>query len=89
MDTIVINSENRETSDPHRIELNLRDKMNLKRSYKYVVLSYVLPDDIIRTGLGEGKGAKLWTNIKCDFYKLPLIYAMKWKIGYWIFRWIF
>ena len=29
MDTIFMNSENRKTSDPHRILLNLTDKINL------------------------------------------------------------
>ena len=32
-------SENSKTSDPHRLLLNLSDKMNLKRSDKYVALS--------------------------------------------------
>ena len=39
MDTIFMNSENRKISDPHRLLLNLTDKINLKRSDKYVVLS--------------------------------------------------
>ena len=39
MDTIFMNSENSKTSDPHRVLLNLRDKINLKRSDKYVALS--------------------------------------------------
>ena len=39
MDTIFINSENSKTSDPHRLLLNLSDKINLKRKSKYVVLS--------------------------------------------------
>ena len=34
-----MNSENRKISDPHRLLLNLTDKINLKRSDKYVVLS--------------------------------------------------
>ena len=34
-----MNSEKRKTSDPHRILLNLWDKINLKRSDKYVALS--------------------------------------------------
>ena len=34
-----MNSENSKTSDPHRLLLNLSDKMNLKRSYEYVALS--------------------------------------------------
>ena len=39
MDTIVMNSKNSKTSDPHRLLLNLPDKTNLKRRYKYVALS--------------------------------------------------
>ena len=39
MDTIFMNSENSKTSDPHRLLLNLADKINLKRSDKYVALS--------------------------------------------------
>ena len=39
MDTIFTNSENSKTSDPHRLLLNLTDKINLKRSDKYVALS--------------------------------------------------
>ena len=32
-------SENSKTFDPHRLLLNPSDKINLKRSYKYVALS--------------------------------------------------
>ena len=39
MDTIFINSKNSKTSEPHRLLLNLLDKVNLKRSDKYVALS--------------------------------------------------
>ena len=39
MDTIFMNSKNSWTFDPHRILLNLPDKINLKRSDKYVALS--------------------------------------------------
>ena len=39
MDTIFMNSENNKTSDPHRLFLNLLDKISLKRSDKYVVLN--------------------------------------------------
>ena len=39
MDTIFMNSENSKTSHPHRLLLNLSDKINLKRSDKYVALS--------------------------------------------------
>ena len=39
MDTIFMNSENSKTSDPHRLLLNLTDKINLRRSDKYVALS--------------------------------------------------
>ena len=34
-----MNFENSKTSDPHRLLLNLSDKINLKRSEKYVALS--------------------------------------------------
>ena len=39
MDTIFMCSEDSQTSDPHRLLLNLSDKVNLKRSDKYVALS--------------------------------------------------
>ena len=39
MDTIFINSENRKPSNPRRLLRNLSDKINLKRSNKYVALS--------------------------------------------------
>ena len=38
MDNIFTNSENSKTLEPHRILLNLLDKMNLKRNDKYVAL---------------------------------------------------
>ena len=34
-----MNSENRKASDPHRLLLNLSDKINLKGKDKYVALS--------------------------------------------------
>ena len=39
MNTIFMNSENSKTSDPHRALFNLKDKINLNRSDKYVALS--------------------------------------------------
>ena len=39
MDTIYTKSQNSKTSDPQRLLLNLSDKINLKRSEKYIVLS--------------------------------------------------
>ena len=39
MNTMVTNSKNSGTSDPHILLLNLTDKLNLKRSDKYVALS--------------------------------------------------
>ena len=38
MNTIFKNSENSKTSDPHRLLPNLPDKINLRRSDKYVAL---------------------------------------------------
>ena len=37
-DIIFMNSENSKTSDPYRLLLNILDKINLKRSDKYVTL---------------------------------------------------
>ena len=39
MDTIFMNSENSQTSDPHRLLLNLTGKINLRRKGKYIALS--------------------------------------------------
>ena len=39
MDTIFTNSDTSKTFDPHRLLLNLLDKINLQRSDKYVTLS--------------------------------------------------
>ena len=39
MNTIFVNSENSKTFDSHRLLLNLSDKIDLKRSDKYVVRS--------------------------------------------------
>ena len=39
MDTIFMNSENSETSDPHRILFNLVDKRSPNKSDKYAALS--------------------------------------------------
>ena len=39
MDTIFINYGNNKISDPHRLILNLSDKINLTRCGKYVALS--------------------------------------------------
>ena len=39
MNTIFKNSENKKTSDPHRLSLNLTDKNDLRRKDKYITLS--------------------------------------------------
>ena len=39
MDAIFMNSENSKTSDSRRLLPNLLDKVNLKKSHKYVALS--------------------------------------------------
>ena len=39
MNTIFMNSGNSKTPDPHRVSLNLSDKINLKRSDKHVAIS--------------------------------------------------
>ena len=37
MNTIYMNSKNNERTDPHRLLLNLTDKINFKRSDKYLL----------------------------------------------------
>ena len=39
MNTILKNSKNSKTSDPHRLLLNLTDKIDLRRKDKYIALS--------------------------------------------------
>ena len=39
MNTMFMNSENSKTSDPHRLLLNLTDKIDLRRKDKYIALS--------------------------------------------------
>ena len=39
MDTIFMNSKNSKTSDPHKLLLNLSDKIDLRRKDKYIALS--------------------------------------------------
>ena len=39
MDTMCMNSKNSWGSDPHRLLLNLTDKINLRKSDRYVALS--------------------------------------------------
>ena len=39
MNTIFINSENSRTSDPHRLLLNLTDKIDLIRKDEYISIS--------------------------------------------------
>ena len=39
MDTIFMKSKNTKTSDPGRLLLNLTDKIDLRKKYKYIALS--------------------------------------------------
>ena len=47
MDTIFINSKSSKTPDLHRLLLNLLDKIDLKRSEKYVALQTLLAYTIL------------------------------------------
>ena len=40
MDTMFMNSENSKTSDPHRLLLNLSDKINLKKVTKLILYQF-------------------------------------------------
>ena len=67
MGTILIDSKNSETSDPHRLLLNLTDKINLKRIDQYVALSNL---SIYYT----------WKNIKKSYKNNKVkISAQKWN----------
>ena len=41
MSTMFMNSENSKTSDPHRLLLNLTDKIELRKKYTYTASSTV------------------------------------------------
>ena len=41
MDTIFMNSKNSKPSDPHRLLINLTDKIDLRRKDKYIFLSNI------------------------------------------------
>ena len=59
-----MNSENSKTTDPHRLLLHLTDKINLKRSDKYVALSNL---SIYHT----------WKNIQKSYKKINLKYQLQ------------
>ena len=50
MNPIFMNSENSKTSDPHRLLLNLADKIDLKRKYKsyQILFGYLITVSYIR-----------------------------------------
>ena len=67
MDTIIRNSENSKTFDPHRLLFNPLDKINLKRKDKYVALSNL---SIYYT----------WGNIKRSYKIINLKYQLQYGI---------
>ena len=54
MDIIFMNSKNSKTSDSHRLLLSFKDKVNLKRSDKYVALSNLHCVKNVHTGSYSG-----------------------------------
>ena len=75
MDTMFMNSENSKTSDPHRLLLNLTEKINLQRSDKHVSLSNLrinyTPKDI----------KKLYKNNKFKISALTWNENFEWSDG--------
>ena len=73
MDTIFLNSENSKTPDPHRLLLNLLDKINLKGSDKYVALSslsiYYTWENIKK--LDKNNKFKISAPIRNEEFELP------------------
>ena len=63
MNTIFMNSQNSKTSETHRLFLNVTDKINLKRSDKYVPLSNL---SVYQT----------WENIKKPYKTINLKYQL-------------
>ena len=61
MDTIFMNSKNSKTSNPHRLLLNLSDKINLKRIDKYVALSNLSIYDTSKNIKSHAKNNKFKT----------------------------
>ena len=55
MNTIFLNSENSKTSAPHKLLVNLTEKIDLRKKYKYITLSKISICDT-------------WRNIK-NLYK--------------------
>ena len=64
MDTIFMNSENNKTSDLHSLLLNLADRINLKRSDKYVALPNISIQDT-------------WKNMKNHIKIISLKYQLQ------------
>ena len=77
MDTTFMNSKNSKTSDPHRVLLNLSDKINLKRSDKYVALSNL---SIYYTWKNMKKSYKLQHGVKNLNYLMDHILHQIFKI---------
>ena len=65
MNTIFTNSKSSETSDPHRLLLNLTDKKDLRRKDRYITLS----------SLGI---YYIWGNIKTSYRDKFKISAATW-----------
>ena len=69
MNTIFVNSENNKTPEPYTLLVNHLDKINLKRSDKYVDLSNL---SLYYT----------WKSIKKSYYNNKFkISAPTWKVG--------
>ena len=64
MNTIFMNSENSETSDCHRLLLNLTDKINLKRSDKYIALLNLSIYFIWKNVKKSFKIISIWANLE-------------------------
>ena len=64
MNTIFMNSENSETSDCHRLLLNLTDKINLKRSDKYIALINLSIYFIWKNVKKSFKIISIWANLE-------------------------
>ena len=94
MDTIFMNSENSNTSDPRKLLLNVSNKINFNRSDKYVALSnlsilYARKNSYSHTGLinlkylGQREIKNLNYQMNHILYQIfKIILSISWKTWY-------
>ena len=67
MNTLFVNSENTKTSDRHRLLLNLTNKIDLRRNYKYIAFVKCCGFLSFARNIGQNVGKNISKNLisKC------------------------